>query len=92
MQVCADVHEKTPVATVGYENRRVSSEAVGETVLHAHGGAFQTSLLILRGEIKREVLDEEQAVIPQCHAVEGAAFGKHRHDTANSLQNPLTPE
>ena len=71
MQVCADVHDIAPAITIGYENRRVSSEALDETVLHTHGGAFQTSLLILHGEIKREVLDEEQVIVPQCHFEEG---------------------
>ena len=69
MQVCADVHETAPAITIGYENRRVNSEVVDETVLHAHGGASQTSLLTLRGEVKCEVLDEEQVIVPECQAV-----------------------
>ena len=58
-------------------NRRVNSGAVDETVLHAHGGASQTSLLTFRGEVKREVLDDEQVIVPECLAESGVAFDKH---------------
>ena len=79
MHTSAGVRRRARAQTIGNENRRVSSDAVDETVLHAHGGASYTSLLTLRGKVMREVLDGKQAI--GC-----VAFNKHRYDTADGLQ------
>ena len=49
----------------------MSSETVDGTVFHAHDDSSQTSPLIVHDEIKREVLDTEQAIVPLSHAENG---------------------
>merc|ERR1719321_2137973 len=55
----------------GRDDRLVGAEAVERAVLHAERDAANALTLLVHDEVHREILDEEQAVVLQRHAVQG---------------------